>query len=115
MTIEQLREFGEGKAFIDMEGTSEKDWIELIEQCGKVGIDLNLRAKKYYCVVNKRMNIVGPDYGPVQPFVYYQKEWNNRLRYLKCTDTDLASYGNNTLDLKVYMYEPWEDIPVFEI
>lgn len=109
MTIEQLREFGEKKAFIDMEGTSEKDWIELIEQCSKIGIDLNKRAEQYYS------GILGCDYGPVQPFVYYQREWNDLFRYLKCTSTALASYGNYTLNLKVYMYEPWEDIPVFEI
>lgn len=109
MTEEALRQFGEGKAFIDMQGTTAHDWIDLIEQCKKVGVDLNERAKSHlndYAIL---------DLGCNPPFVYFLKLHKSGYKYLKCSGADkLTTWNSNILGLPIYKYTPSE-MPVFKI
>lgn len=96
---EELIKFVEGKLMIDMNGTVEDDWRQLVKQFSQIGFDLD-KAVMYWF----------RPYGPYEPFVEYEQQnikgphknggWELQYPHLSRTTSGVNSVKNPTLEGK---------------
>ena len=97
---EELRAFINGKILIDMDGTTEDDWRQILADCERLGFDLDEAAQEWW----------GHDLIKEMPFVEYEQQnikgphknggWQLQFRYLNRTSSAINSVRNPTLEEK---------------